>query len=88
MATARAQQEWRAKNRFVKSQLNVMARRIVHDDLNDIASKFALRGKGEAVSFSTHVTKGLMQHAGHNDEARRLLSVFSETFQEDRDLYK
>ena len=31
MATVSAQNRWRSKNRFVKSQLNVMARRLVHD---------------------------------------------------------
>jgi len=81
MATAKAQAKWRAKNRFVKSQLNVMARRIVHDDLAQISDEFALRGKGEAVSFAADVTKGLIQHAAHNEEARRLLRVFAETFQ-------
>ena len=41
MATAAAQRKWRAKNRFVKTQLNVMTRRLVHDDLREIAFPFA-----------------------------------------------
>ena len=45
MATAAAQRKWRAKNRFVKTQLNVMTRRLVHDDLKEIAERYQLRGK-------------------------------------------
>ena len=81
MATASAQ------NRFVKSQLNVMARRLVHDDLAEIAGRYRLRGKGEAVGFSSYITKGLMQYADHNLEARRLLEIFREAYKRDRDLY-
>jgi len=88
MATAKAQQKWRSKNRFVKTQLNVMARRLVHDDLDEIAAHFELRGKAEAVGFSSFVTKGLMQYAEHSHEARRLIDLFSEAFERDRDLYK
>ena len=88
MATAKSQRRWRNKNRFVKTQLNVMARRLVHSDLDDIAKEFELRGKGEAVSFASFVTKGLMQYAEHNIEARRLMELFAEAFERDRDLYK
>tara|TARA_B100000989_G_scaffold101444_1_gene74111 strand:+ start:527 stop:805 length:279 start_codon:yes stop_codon:yes gene_type:complete len=87
MATASAQNRWRSKNRFVKSQLNVMARRLVHDDLVDIAGRYRLRGKGEAVGFSSYITKGLMQYANHNSEARRLLEIFQDSYERDRDLY-
>lgn len=87
MATARAQGKWRGKNRFVKSQLNVMARKLVHQDLDEIAGRYGLRGKGEAVGFSSFVTKGLLQYADHNEEARRLLKLFSEAYERDRDLY-
>lgn len=88
MATAKAQRKWREKNRFVKTQLNVMARRLVHDDLDEIARRQQLRGKAEAVSFSSFVAKGLIQYAEHNEEARRLLELFAEAFARDRDLYK
>ncbi len=87
MATTAAQRRWRDKNRFVKTQLNIMARRIVHDDLNETARVFKLRGKGEAVAFSSFATKGLMQYATHNDEARRLLELFVKSWYRDRDLY-
>lgn len=88
MATAYAQSRWRSKNRFVKSQLNVMARRLVHDDLVEIAGRYRLRGKGEAVGFSSYITKGLMQYADYNAEARRLLELFRDSYQRDRDLYE
>ena len=87
MATADSQRRWRNKNRYVKTQLNVMARRLVHDDLDDIAQHFELRGKGEAVGFASFITKGLLQYAAHNDEARRLLELFADAFHRDRDLY-
>jgi hypothetical protein len=87
MATAKSQRRWRNKNRYVKTQLNVMARRLVHDDLQSIADRFELRGKGEAVGFASFVAKGLMQYAEHNDEARRLMELFAESFARDRDLY-
>jgi hypothetical protein len=88
MATTQAQRKWRSKNRFVKTQLNIMARRLVHTDLDEIAEHFQLRGKGEAVSFASFVTKGLIQYANHNAEARRILELFGEAFERDRDLYK
>jgi hypothetical protein len=87
MATAKSQRRWRNKNRYVKTQLNVMARRLVHDDLDEIAAHYALRGKGEAVGFASFVTKGIMQYAAHNEEARRLMELFAEAFMRDRDLY-
>jgi len=87
MATNAAQRRWRAKNRFVKTQLNIMARRIVHDDLAEIARVFQLRGKAEAVAFSSFAAKGLIQYATHNEEARRLLELFVKSWYRDRDLY-
>ena len=88
MATKRSQVRWRAKNRYAKTQLNVMSRRLVHYDLDEIAQRFALRGKGEAVGFASFVTKGLIQYAEHDAAARRLLEQFSVAFCRERDLYK
>lgn len=88
MATKRSQARWRAKNRYVKTQLNVMSRRLVHDDLDEIAQRHTLRGKGEAVGFASFVTKGLIQYAEHDADARRLLEQFAAAFARDRDLYK
>ena len=87
MATNTAQRRWRAKNRFVKTQLNVMARRVVHEDLEEVARVFQLRGKAEAIAFSTFATKGLIQYATHNAEARRLLEIFVKSWYRDRDLF-
>ncbi len=88
MATKRSQARWRAKNRYAKTQLNVMSRRLVHDDLDEIARRYELRGKGEAVGFASFVTKGLIQYAEHDAAARRFLEQFSVAFHRDRDLYK
>jgi len=87
MATNAAQRRWRAKNRFTKTQLNIMARRLVHDDLDEIARVFQLRGKAEAVAFSTFATKGLIQYATYNKEAQHLLTIFVKSWFRDRDLY-
>ncbi len=88
MATAAAQRKWRDKNRYVKSQLNVMVRRLVHDDLSEMADRYGLRGKGEAVSFCSFVTKGLTQYAAHDGEARRLMHLFAAAYLRERDLYE
>jgi len=88
MATRIAQFKWRQKNRLVKSQLNVMVRRLVHRDLEELANAAALRGKGEAVSFASFVAKGLQQYAEHDSEAKRLLGLFVNAYERDRDLYR
>ncbi len=87
MATAQAQRKWRDKHRFVKKQLNVMARKMTHTYLEDIASKFGLRGKGEAVAFACFVTQALIQRADFNTESSRVLDVFADTYHQDRDIY-
>lgn len=87
MATAQAQKKWRNKHRFVKKQLNVMARKLVHEYLEDISGTFGLRGKGEAVTFACFVTRALMQRADFNTEAARILDVFVHTYRQDRDVY-
>jgi hypothetical protein len=88
MATRTAQRQWRDKNRFVKSQLNVMVRRLVHRDLEALASAAALRGKAEAVSYASFIAKGLQQYAEHDEEARRLLGLFRDAYDRERDLYR
>jgi len=87
MATARAQRKWRDRNRFVKRQLNVMARKAVHDDLDGLAGSFQLRGKGEAVTFAAFVTRALVQRAEFSDEARQILDDAASAYHRDRDLY-
>lgn len=88
MATNAAQRRWRAKHQFTKRQLNVMVRTLVHRDLDDIALRVGLRGKGEAVSFCSFVAKGLIQFADHDRSSRRLLDAFLRAYVRDRDLYR
>ena len=86
MATIKAQRKWRDKNRFVKSQLNVMARKYVHRDLQDFAELFNLNGKGEAVTFSVFITKALLQRADFDRETKQLISDLNIAYHRDRDL--
>ncbi len=88
MATGKSQQKWRNKHRLVKSQLNVMARSWVHDDLNRFAESFQLRGKGEAVTFSAFVTRALIQRADFSSEAARMIDDFIAAYHRDRDLHQ
>ena len=74
MASTAAQRKWRDKNRFVKRQLNVMARTITHDGLNEIAAKFDLRGKAEAVAFGVYVVRRSVE-GGFQARPRRLFTV-------------
>lgn len=87
MATNRSQLRWRNKNRLVKSQLNVMARRQVHDTLEAIAATFRLRGKSEAVTFACFVTRGLMHRAGYDADVAAMLHDFAAGYHRDRDMY-
>jgi len=87
MTTAQAQKKWRDKHRLVKKQLNVMARKSTHAYLDDIASRFNLRGKGEAVTFACFVTQALIQRADYNAEAARMIDALEETYHRDRDIY-
>ena len=87
MTTAKSQKKWRDKHRLVKTQLNVMARKSVHEELDKLALSFDLRGKGEAVSFTAFVTSALIQRADYSTEAARMLDDFAEAFHRDRDLY-
>jgi photosystem II stability/assembly factor-like uncharacterized protein len=87
MATPGAQSRWRARNRYSKKQLNVMARVETHEALEAIAAAYALRGKGEAVTFACFVTRWLMQQSAHNREAERLLGLLSESYHADREVY-
>lgn len=87
MATRKAQNKWRAKNRLVKKQLNVMARTQVHGLLDDLAQAFRLRGKGEAVTFACLLTEALRQRASYDQAAARLLEDVARSYARDRDMY-
>jgi hypothetical protein len=87
MATTQSQERWRSKNRYVKKQLNVMARTATHDALDEIAVANRLRGKAEAVALACFVMRGLVQQGDYNPEARRLLALLTEAYHRDRDLH-
>ncbi|HJO58993.1 MAG TPA: hypothetical protein QF772_12330 [Nitrospinaceae bacterium] len=87
MASIEAQQKWRHKNKFVKSQLNIMARKKVHEFLEEIADVHGLRGKGEAVTFAVYLTMALVQQGDFNDEADRLHQIFTDSDHRDREVY-
>ena len=87
MASIEAQQKWRHKNKFVKSQLNIMARKKVHEFLEEIADVHGLRGKGEAVTFAVYLTMALVQQGDFNDEADRLHQIFTDSYHRDREVY-
>ncbi|MQX38044.1 hypothetical protein [Roseospira navarrensis] len=88
MATPQSQRRWRSKNHLVKRQLNVMARGLVHEYLEDIAAAHGLRGKGEAVAFAAFTVRLLMQHADHDPAAAQRLADLRDSYHRDRDLYQ
>lgn len=87
MADPIIQRRWRQKYRFIKRQLNVMARKQTHDALLTFARVFRLRGKGEAVAFACFVTRALMQRAEYSAEAARMLDDFTIGYHRDRELH-
>lgn len=87
MADPLPQRKWRQKYRFVKRQLNVMARKQTHDALQAFALAFRLRGKGEAVAFACFVTRALMQRAEYSVEAAQMLEDFALGYHRDRELH-
>ncbi len=87
MATATSQKKWRRKHRLVKSQLNVMAKKKTHEELEVFAGTFQLRGKGEAVTFAAFVTRALIQRADFDATAARFLDDFTDAYHRDRDIH-
>jgi len=88
MASAEHQKKWRDKHRLVKSQLNVMARHSIHEDLERFSESFQLRGKGEAVTFAAFVTRALIQRADFSTEAARMLADLIAAYHRARDLHQ
>lgn len=82
-----SQARWRQKYRLVKSQLNVMARKQTHDTLDDLAERFQLRGKGEAVAFACFLARAILQRAEYNDDVAQLLADAADGYHRDRDLH-
>ncbi len=87
MATDKAQRRWRGRNRLVKTQLNVMARKETHDTLQALAAAFDLRGKAEAVTFACFLARGLMQRATYHGATKDLLDDLRSSYHRDRDLH-
>ena len=87
MATATSQNKWRRKHRPVKSQLNVMARKKTHEELEDFAGTFQLRGKSEAVTFAAFVTQALIQRADFDAQAARILGDVTDAYYRDREFH-
>jgi len=88
MATTASQRRWRSKNHMVKRQLNVMARGLVHEYLDEIAAAHDLRGKGESVAFAAFAVRLLMQHAEHDPAAAQRLADLRASYHRDRELYQ
>ncbi|MDA1089366.1 MAG: hypothetical protein O3A85_03515 [Proteobacteria bacterium] len=87
MATSTSQKKWRRKHRLVKSQLNVMARKKTHEELEEFAAAFQLRGKGEAVTFAAFVTQALIQRADFDVGAAKILGDFTDAYHRDREIH-
>ena len=84
MATASTQARWRAKTASEKRQLNVTVAHKVHDRLQHIAEGYDLRGKGEAVAFSSFVLETLGRAAQSDPSAESLLTLLNTSFQSSR----
>ena len=87
MATTSAQSKWRDKNRFSKRQLNVMARKLIHDELVEMAEQEGLRGKAEAVTYAVLMAETMIRLAADDPDAKRVLDAFREAYGRDRDMY-
>ncbi|MBL4693008.1 MAG: hypothetical protein JKY92_06730 [Magnetovibrio sp.] len=83
----KAQGKWRDKNRFVKSQLNVMARTITHEGLKDVAATYELRGKAEAVAFCAYVVRAMKQKGQRDATTYLYLEALKAGFKRDRDIF-
>ena len=55
--------------------------------LDDFTGAFRLRGKGEAVTFATFVTRAMVQRADFDAKAARMLDDFTEAYHRDRDIH-
>lgn len=88
MATLDAQRKWRQKNRLVKSQLNIVARRKVHESLDEIAAAHDPRGKAGPVTFSVYAMTALRRRGSSHKEAGRLHRLLTGVHHRDRDMFQ
>ena len=84
---SKAQRKWRDKNRFVKTQLNVMARTITHEGLKEVAEAFDLKGKAEAVAFCAYVVRAMQQKSDRDAATYLYLDALKAGFKRDRDVF-
>jgi hypothetical protein len=87
MATARLQRRWRDRQRSIKTQLNVMARREIHDGLAEIATRFEPGGKGEAVAFCCVLTRALLERAAGDDDIRQMIADLADGYHKSREIH-
>ncbi|MCK4940229.1 MAG: hypothetical protein KAR80_07995 [Rhodospirillaceae bacterium] len=87
MAETKAQKKWRDKYRLIKTQLNVMARKVTHDGLDEIVETYNLRGKAEAVAFCCYITRAQMQKGWHDPRSKILMDSMVAGFRGQRDIY-
>lgn len=87
MATARLQQRWRSRQRTIKTQLNVMARREIHDALAEVAARFALSGKAEAVAFCCVLTQALVARAATDAGIREMIADLARGYHKSREIH-
>ena len=87
MADTKAQNKWRDKYRFIKTQLNVMARKITHDGLDEVAKEYNLKGKAEAVAFCCFITRAQMQKGWKDPKSKMMLDSLVASFRGQRDIY-
>ncbi len=80
MAETKAQNKWRDKYRFIKTQLNVMG-------LEEIASTYKLKGKAEAVAFCCFITRAQMQRGWNDPKSKMMLDSLVASFRGQRDIY-
>jgi len=82
-----AQRRWREKNKTVKSQLNVMAKTITHENLSFTAEELDLSGKAEAVAFCAYVVKSMMQKGERDATTYLYLEALKAGYKRDRDIF-
>lgn len=87
MAIARSQRRWRGKNALVKSQLNVMARKEIHDGLAEVAARFGLNGKGEAVAFCCVLTRALIERSRDDEAVERMIEDLAAGYRANREMH-
>ena len=87
MARARLQQRWRSRQRTIKTQLNVMARQEIHAGLAEVAARFELSGKAEAVAFCCVLTRALLERAATDAGIRQMIADLAEGYHKSREVH-